>query len=100
MMKGLAAVVIEALLAAERAGLAAWLWNDLVREMEGADGELLERLVIGTGVHARRRVHEMEASAELLASLGVEPLMTQATVASLLRAERDGVPAIPDQPKS
>ena len=42
----------------------------------------------------------MEASADLLASLGVEPLMTRATVASLLRAARDGVPVIPDQAKS
>jgi hypothetical protein len=35
-----------------------------------------------------------------LESLGVEPLMTRATIASLQRAERDGVPDVPGQPKS
>ena len=51
-MKGLAAVVIEALRAAERAGLSDWLWSDLVAEFEAADEALFERLVHGTGVHA------------------------------------------------
>jgi 3-hydroxyisobutyrate dehydrogenase-like beta-hydroxyacid dehydrogenase len=99
-MKGLAAVVIEAVRAAEQADLAEWLWSDLVAAIEAADGALLERLVRGTGDHASRRVDEMEASAELLESLGVEPLMTRATIASLQRAERDGVPDVPGQPKS
>ena len=40
-MKGLASVVIEALRAAERAGLSDWLWSDLVAEFESADEALL-----------------------------------------------------------
>ena len=99
-MKGLAAIVIEALHAAERAGVAEWLWDDLVAEMESADAALLERLVHGTGVHARRRVHEMEASAALLTSLGVDPLMTRATIESLRRVAIEGVPDVPGQAKS
>lgn len=99
-MKGLAAIVIEALRAAERAGVADWVWRDLVAELESADKALLERLVQGTAIHAARRVHEMEASAELLNSLGVEPLMTRATVESLRLAARVGVPVAPDQAKS
>jgi 3-hydroxyisobutyrate dehydrogenase-like beta-hydroxyacid dehydrogenase len=99
-MKGLAAIVIEALNAAERAGVAEWLWHDLVAEMESADAALLERLVHGTGVHARRRVHEMEASAALLTSLGVDPLMTRATIESLRRVAIEGVPDVPGQVKS
>ena len=99
-MKGLAALVIEALRAAEQAGVAQWLWDDLVAEMEAADARLLERLVRGTGVHAQRRVHEMEASAALLSSLGVEPLMTRATVEALRQAAHHGVPDVPAQTTS
>jgi 3-hydroxyisobutyrate dehydrogenase-like beta-hydroxyacid dehydrogenase len=97
MMKGLAAVVIEALRAGHAAGLAEWLWSDLVGEITAADEQLLVRLVEGTGVHAARRVHEMQASASMLESLGVDPLMTRSTVASLRRVEADGVPEVPAQ---
>jgi 3-hydroxyisobutyrate dehydrogenase len=96
-MKGLAAVVIEALRAAHAAGLADWLWSDLVAELTAADEQLLVRLVEGTGVHAARRVHEMEASASMLESLGVDPLMTRSTVQSLRRVQGDGVPEVPAQ---
>jgi 3-hydroxyisobutyrate dehydrogenase-like beta-hydroxyacid dehydrogenase len=95
MMKGLAAVVIEALRAAHAAGLSDWLWADLVAEMKAADEQLLVRLVEGTGVHARRRVHEMEASAAMLDSLGVDPVMTRATVEALRRVVVGGVPEVP-----
>ena len=96
-MKGLAAVVIEALRAAHAAGLADWLWSDLVAEMTAADERLLIRLVEGTGVHAARRVHEMQASASMLQSLGVDPVMTGATVESLRRVLTAGVPEVPGQ---
>ena len=99
-MKGIAAVVIEAVRAAERAGLEDWLWADLVAEFEAAGAPLLERLLQGTGVHAARRVHEMEATSEMLESLGIEPVMTRATVESLRRAADHGVPAVPGQAKS
>jgi 3-hydroxyisobutyrate dehydrogenase-like beta-hydroxyacid dehydrogenase len=99
-MKGLAAIVIEALRAAERAGLAEWLWADLVAELEAADAALLQRLVRGTAVHAARRIDEMEATADLLAALGVEPVMTRATVESLRNVLTGGVPGVPDQAKS
>jgi 3-hydroxyisobutyrate dehydrogenase-like beta-hydroxyacid dehydrogenase len=94
-MKGLAAIVTEALRAADAAGLSGWLWADLVGEITAADEKLLVRLVEGTGVHAGRRVHEMEACAAMLESLGVDPLMTRATVESLRRAVADGVPEVP-----
>lgn len=95
MMKGLAAVVIESLRAGEAAGCAPWLWDNLVEEITRADGVLLARLVRGTGQHALRRLHEMEASAELLSELGVEPVMTRSTVASLRDALENGVPEVP-----
>jgi 3-hydroxyisobutyrate dehydrogenase-like beta-hydroxyacid dehydrogenase len=83
MMKGLAAVIGEAMRAAEEADLAEWLWRNIVDEISAADERLVTRLVDGTARHARRRLEEMQASEDLLASLGVEPVMTSATVRSL-----------------
>ncbi len=93
-MKGFAAVVIEAMAAAEAAGQARWLWANIVDEVTAADVSMLLRIVEGTGVHAPRRLHEMEASRDLLIELGVDPVMTASTVESLRRVLRDGLPAI------
>lgn len=95
MMKGLAALVIEAMRAAEAADLAEWLWANLVEEITAADEALLARLVRGTGPHALRRLHEMEACQALLEGLGVEPVMTRSTVESLRRIPVEGVPSLP-----
>jgi 3-hydroxyisobutyrate dehydrogenase-like beta-hydroxyacid dehydrogenase len=95
MMKGLAALVIEAMRAAGEVGLEQWLWGNLVDEITAADELLLARLVTGTGVHARRRLHEMEACQSLLGSLGIDPVMTRSTVESLRRVPVDGVPVVP-----
>lgn len=94
-MKGLAGLMIEAMRAARATGQEGWLWADLVSEITQADEILLTRLVTGTGVHAARRLHEMEAATDLLQDLGVEPVMTRATVDSLRETARRGVPAIP-----
>ena len=94
-MKGLASVVIEALRAAEAAGLERWLWGNIVDELTAAGLPMISRMVQGTGPHALRRLHEMEASAELLTELGIEPVMTASTCESLRRVLRDGVPELP-----
>jgi len=98
MMKGLAGTVIEAMRGAEKAGCADWLWSNLAEEITRADARLLSRLVRGTGQHAARRLHEMEAVASLLIDLGVEPVMTRATVENLRRMPEEGLPPIPDLP--
>lgn len=95
MMKGLAALVIEAMRGADAAGLSEWLWANLVEEITAADEVLVARLVHGTGTHAKRRVEEMEACEGLLEALGVDPVMTRATVESLRRVQREGVPLLP-----
>jgi 3-hydroxyisobutyrate dehydrogenase-like beta-hydroxyacid dehydrogenase len=97
-MKGFAAVVIEAMTAAEAAGQGDWLWGNLVDEITAAGAPMLSRMVRGTGPHAVRRLHEMEASAALITGLGVDPIMTDATVASLHRVISDGLPDIPVVP--
>lgn len=98
MMKGLAGTVIEALRGAEKAGCSDWLWDNLSDEITRADAKLLSRLVRGTGIHAKRRLHEMEASAALLEDLGIEPVMTRATVENLRRVPEEGLPPIPVLP--
>ena len=77
-MKGLAASVLESLAAAEAAGCPDWLRADVAATLRDADERLVDRLVEGSRQHAVRRVAEMEAAAELLRELGVEPYVAQA----------------------
>lgn len=94
-MKGLSAVVIETLWAAQAAGLSDWVWEHVAAEVDAADRSLLVRLIEGSGPHAVRRRHEMEAAATLLRELGVDPVVTTATVDRLRRVADQGVPQIP-----
>ena len=100
-MKGLAALVAEAMQAAHAAGFAEETWANIVGQLTAADEALIRRLVEGTAPHAWRRLHEMEASADMLNELGVEPLMTRSTVESLCRfAGGSPLPELPsEQPR-
>lgn len=81
-MKGVAAATIESLEAAEAAGEVDWLRP----ELDAVLGEtLVDRLVDGSRRHAVRRVEEMEAAAELLRELGVEPSVADAAADVLRR---------------
>jgi len=95
-MKGLAALVAESMHAAHASGFAEETWTNIVGQLSTADEALVRRLVEGTGPHAVRRLHEMEASADMLDELGVEPVMTRSTVESLRRfADGASLPALP-----
>lgn len=96
-MKGFAALIIESMDAARAAGLTDETWENLAEQFTAADEALLRRLVEGTEPHALRRLHEMEATAELLAELGVDPVMTRGTVESLRRIEA-GEATVPELP--
>lgn len=61
-MKGLAAVVMESLEIAARAGQEEWLTGQITAELAAADGALVSRLVTGTRQHAARRLAEMRAA--------------------------------------
>jgi 3-hydroxyisobutyrate dehydrogenase-like beta-hydroxyacid dehydrogenase len=76
--KGLAAAVVEALAAAEAAGCADWLHDNIRSELAGFDEDTIERLIGGTHRHARRRADEMTAATEQLLELGVQPRITAA----------------------
>lgn len=93
-VKGLAALVIEAMRAGEKAGCGEWLWENLAKAITKADEDFVARLVNGTEKHAIRRLHEMEASATLLEELGVDPVLTRGTVENLRRVPAEGVPGV------
>lgn len=93
-VKGLAALVIEAMRAGDKAGCGDWLWDNLAKQITDADEAFVARLVRGTGKHAIRRLHEMEACVTLLEELGVDPLLTRATAENLRRVPAEGLPAL------
>ncbi|MFL5869673.1 MAG: DUF1932 domain-containing protein [Solirubrobacterales bacterium] len=81
--KGLAAAIGESLAAAEELGFEQWLYADLERTLEEADGALLRRLIEGSRTHAPRRVEEMAAAVAMLEEAGVEPRIASASEAWL-----------------
>jgi 3-hydroxyisobutyrate dehydrogenase-like beta-hydroxyacid dehydrogenase len=97
-MKGLAQLLIEALAAAEAAGVATETWDDLVAQLSTVDEALLRRLVTSTPPHARRRLDEMEATDGLLCELQVDSTMSRAT-ANRLRRIIDDPTTVPDPPE-
>jgi 3-hydroxyisobutyrate dehydrogenase-like beta-hydroxyacid dehydrogenase len=74
--KGVAAAVVEALAAAEAAGCADWLRDNISTELAAADEQTINRLIDGTHLHAKRRADEMTAAAEQLTELGVPSRIT------------------------
>jgi 3-hydroxyisobutyrate dehydrogenase-like beta-hydroxyacid dehydrogenase len=79
-MKGLAASAVESMRAAEAAGCADWLADEIAAVI---GQPLLDRLLEGSERHAARRVDEMGAASELLRELGVEPRVAKASAALL-----------------
>jgi 3-hydroxyisobutyrate dehydrogenase-like beta-hydroxyacid dehydrogenase len=77
--KGMAAAVVEALLAARSAGCEDWLREHIAGELTAADGSTLTRLEEGSYRHAVRRAHEMAAACELLGELSVPPRVARAS---------------------
>ena len=84
-MKGLAAVVVESLGAAESSGALSWLRAQIAAEL-GPDGEaLVTRLLAGTYAHAERREHEMRDALAALEAAGRPSDMTRGTLAWFTR---------------
>jgi len=55
------------------------------------------RLLTGAGEHSVRREHEMQATAGMLAQLGIAATMTEATRQVLSTVVADGVPRFSQQ---
>ncbi|HEV7803688.1 MAG TPA: DUF1932 domain-containing protein [Burkholderiales bacterium] len=79
-MKGLAALLLESLEAAQRYGIADALAADMARFINGRPFEdVMKRFVCGTAIHAGRRIHEVSEAMALLKSLGASTRMTRST---------------------
>lgn len=79
LMKGLGAIITEALAAGRAAGSEQWIRDQIARQLAGDGHAVVERLERGTRTHAVRRAHEMAAVADYLESLGVAHDMATAT---------------------
>jgi 3-hydroxyisobutyrate dehydrogenase-like beta-hydroxyacid dehydrogenase len=88
--KGMAAAVVEALVAARTAGCEDWLRELIEDELTRADAKTVERLVSGSHRHAVRRTAEMAAAAEMLGELGVPADVASAARDHLARLSQDG----------
>jgi 3-hydroxyisobutyrate dehydrogenase len=82
-MKGLAAIVSEAVEAGRAAGYEQWARDQIAAQLAGDGHAVIDRLLTGTKLHAERRRLEMNDTGTYLDSLGVPPVMTRATEASL-----------------
>ncbi len=81
MIKGIEAVTLECFLAAQRAGVVEEVAASLKNNYPSLDwGRIAEYNVERMASHGIRRAAEMEEVADTLRELGVEPLMTNATV--------------------
>jgi 3-hydroxyisobutyrate dehydrogenase-like beta-hydroxyacid dehydrogenase len=81
MYKGVAAVIIECLEAAEKLSMTEYARTQMLKIIY--DEPMIDRFVTGSIKHAKRRVEEMEAVVEMLNSIGVSSFTSQAAVQRL-----------------
>ena len=81
--KGLEALLVEMLLAAHHYKVEEPVLSALNQFFVMGLEALINRFVVCDAVHAGRRVKEMESSVRLLKNLGVDPIMSEATVQRL-----------------
>lgn len=94
LVKGLAALFAESMLAAGRLGIQHRIVASFAETFPGLDWERVAGYYLGrSAVHAKRQAAEMRASAETVRELGIDPFVTEATAARLEWASELGVPA-------
>lgn len=91
--KGMSAAIVEALAAARVLGLDDWLTDVITEELTNGGPRSVDRIVTGTNRHAARRADEMEAAAKMLADLGVDHDVSDASAVLLRRIISRGRPA-------
>jgi 3-hydroxyisobutyrate dehydrogenase-like beta-hydroxyacid dehydrogenase len=102
-MKGLSAIMLECLMAADTAGATDEILESIGKTYAGIDWkEAFARTLTGTSIHAGRRAGEMQEVAATLNELDVEPIMSLATSTRLQDAADSGLRAIAEAnpPKS
>lgn len=85
LMKGLAAVVVEAVTAGQAAGLEDWIRGQIANQLAGDGQAVIDRFLTGTVRHALRRSREMQDTETYLSTLGVPAEMTAASAAAHAR---------------
>ncbi len=79
-MKGLAALLLEVLQAAQKFGVEEVIISSLAETLNSKPFEYtMNRLITGTAIHSERRFHEMEGVISFLKSINIEPIMTKGT---------------------
>jgi L-threonate 2-dehydrogenase len=73
--KGMAAVLIDCLWAAESMGLQEWAYTEILAEFDASSGETAKRYLSGTAQHVKRRQIEMMDVVEMLADTGYQSTM-------------------------
>lgn len=73
--KGMAAVLIDCLWAAESMGLQDWAYEEILREFDSSSSETAKRYLTGTAQHVKRRQIEMMDVAEMLNDTGYQSTM-------------------------
>jgi len=81
--KGLEALLVECILGARRYGVNDVVLASLGKTLSRPFAEVVNGLLTTDVIHAARRAEEAAMSAEALADIGIEPLMTRATAARL-----------------
>jgi 3-hydroxyisobutyrate dehydrogenase-like beta-hydroxyacid dehydrogenase len=80
-VKGMEALLTECVLGASRNGAEERVFRSLSETFPGLDWAHMATYMVGrVVVHGERRAREMEEVAETLRSMGVEPMMAEATV--------------------
>jgi 3-hydroxyisobutyrate dehydrogenase-like beta-hydroxyacid dehydrogenase len=79
-VKGLEALLLECVVSADRFEAEDRVFASLNESFPGIDWKKLADYMVGrVVVHGERRAHEMEEVAETLRSIGIEPIMAEAT---------------------
>ena len=81
MYKGVAAVIMECLEAAEALNMTEYARAQMLKIIN--DEAMIDRFVTGSIKHAKRRLEEMEAVVEMLNSIGISSFTSQASIRRL-----------------
>ena len=73
--KGMAAVLIDCLWAAETMGLQDWAYEEIQREFDSSSADTAKRYLTGTAQHVKRRQIEMMDVSEMLNEVGYQSTM-------------------------
>jgi len=88
-MKGISALMLETMQAAEAYGVSEQIIKSLGKSMDGISfSNHLDRLVTGSAVHSIRRAAELKGSLQMLHQAGVDSNMTEATKKTLESLEQ------------